>query len=434
MVTALVVVLVGLALWNFYLRPDIDRASVKRMSFPLSGKPSIAVMPFQNLIGNPEQEYFCDGITEAIITALSKTPKLFVIARNSTFTYKGKAVSVQQVCKDLGVRYVLEGSIQRSGDRVRITAQLIDGKTEAHLWGEKYDRELKDIFDLQDQITRNIIIALKVKLTEGEYARIYGRGTNNIEAYLKAMKGMDHVLRWNKNDNEIARQLYQEAISIDPNYTNAYTLLAWTYRHEATYRWTKTPEKSYKTALQLAKKALSLDETNAMPHMVFSLVSSETGDYEMANIEADRALELEPNNADANFLTGVIFSHQGRHEEAIEVLEKATNLSPINPYFHRYLSDCYFHADQYEKSILAAREAIKQKQVAYMTCYVNLIASYTSLGRKQEAQAAVAELHRIDPTYSLAVWKKYMYLLSAHPKYRARIDFEEETARKGGME
>ena len=189
--------------------------------------------PFANISGDPKEDYLSDGITEQIITALSKTPKMLVIARNSVFTYKGKPVMVQQVSEELGVRYVLEGSVQRSGDRVRVTAQLIDAKTGNHLWSERYDRELKDLFALQDDITKNVITALQVKLTQGNIARLLGKGTKNLEAYLKVMKGMRHLLRFNRDDNEIAKQLYGEAIALDPNYAGAYVSLAWTYYHEA---------------------------------------------------------------------------------------------------------------------------------------------------------------------------------------------------------
>jgi TolB-like protein len=191
LVTAAIIIVVAgvLAVWNFYLRPTVEPASVEKMAFPLPEKPSIAVLPFDNMSGDPEQEYFSDGITEEIITALSKTPKLFVIARTSSFRYKGKEIDVRTVGRELGVRYVLEGSVRRSQDQLRITAQLVDAKTGNHLWAERYDRELKDIFAVQDEITKKIIIELQVKLTTGEEARVFGIGTSNLEAYLKVLQG-----------------------------------------------------------------------------------------------------------------------------------------------------------------------------------------------------------------------------------------------------
>jgi len=187
----LALVLAAVAVWQFALRPSpprIEKASKERMAFPLPDKPSIAVLPFANMSDDPKQEFFSDGITEEIITALSKVPRLFVIARNSTFTYKGKPVKVKQVSEELGVRYVLEGSVRKTGDKVRITAQLIDATTANHLWAERYDRDLKDIFALQDEITLKIIEALRVKLTEGEQARVIGKSTGNLNAYLKTLQ------------------------------------------------------------------------------------------------------------------------------------------------------------------------------------------------------------------------------------------------------
>ncbi len=225
---AALLILAGIAItiWSFYQRSEtvpaeiiprkIPAAASSEMAafLPFPDKPSIAVLPFVNISGDSEENYLSDGITEQIITALSKTPKIFVIARNSVFTYKGKPVTVQQVSKKFGVRYVLEGSVQKSGDRLRITAQLIDATTGNHLWAEKYDRELKDIFELEDNIARNVIMALQVKLTEGETARVFGKGTANLEAYLKVQQGLYHVFKWNKADDEIARELYREAIEL----------------------------------------------------------------------------------------------------------------------------------------------------------------------------------------------------------------------------
>jgi len=216
---AVLLILTGAAaaVWNFYPRPAPTPAEVasKKRSSPespdkpvlLPDKPSIAVLPFANISGDPKEDYLSDGITEQIIAALSKTPRMLVIARNSVFTYKGKPVMVQQVSEELGVRYVLEGSVQKSGDKLRITAQLIDAKTGNHLWSERYDRDLKDLFDLQDDITKNVITALQVKLTQGQIAHLLGKGTKNLKACLKTMEGLSHVRRYNKDDNEIAQKV-----------------------------------------------------------------------------------------------------------------------------------------------------------------------------------------------------------------------------------
>jgi TolB-like protein len=207
-------------------RPSVAPASVEKMALPLPDKPSIAVLPFVNVSDDPKQEYFCDGLTEEIITALSKVPKLFVIARNSVFTYKGKPVKVNQVAEELGVRYVLEGSIRKAGDELRITAQLIDALSGHHLWAERYDRNLNDIFAVQDDLTKKIITALQVKLTEGELVRAAARGTKNLEAYLKYLQAMVTVRQFNIESNALAKQLAQEAIALDPEYAMAYRALS----------------------------------------------------------------------------------------------------------------------------------------------------------------------------------------------------------------
>ncbi|MBW1677450.1 MAG: adenylate/guanylate cyclase domain-containing protein, partial [Deltaproteobacteria bacterium] len=260
-IAAVVVVILvagALAIWNFYLRPPFEPASVEKMAFPLPDKPSLAVLPFANMSGDPEQEYFSDGITEEIITGLSKVPRLFVIARNSTFTYKGKPVKVQQVAEELGVRYVLEGSVRKAKDRVRITAQLVDAQTGHHLWAERYNKELKDIFALQDEITIKIITALEVKLTEGEQALVAGGGTDNLDAYLKILQARDLKRHQNIENNHKARRLAEEAIKLDPDYAQAYRWLSGTHVIDVWLDSTKSPRESLRKAIELAKKALSL--------------------------------------------------------------------------------------------------------------------------------------------------------------------------------
>jgi TolB-like protein/class 3 adenylate cyclase len=230
-VIALLVVAGGVAIWKSY-RPStapMEVPFVEKMAFPLPDKPSIAVLPFNNLSEDPNQEYFSDGLTEEIITALGSVPKLFVIARNSTFTYKGKPVKVQQVSEELGVRYVLEGSIKKAGDKVRISAQLIDAITGHHLWAKRYDRNLSDIFAVQDEITKEIITAMQVRLTEGEQVRAAAKGTNNLEAYLKYLQAHELIYRLNPESNALGRQLTEEAIALDPEYAWAYNLLARTH-------------------------------------------------------------------------------------------------------------------------------------------------------------------------------------------------------------
>ena len=411
MIAILAVLIFGggaLAAWHFYLRsapPPAEVASEKTPApkspdetpLPVPAEPSIAVLPFANISGDPKEDYLSDGITEQIITALSKIPRMLVIARNSVFTYKGKPVMVQQVSEELGVRYVLEGSVQKSGDRLRITAQLIDAKTGNHLWSERYDRELKNLFDLQDDITKNVITALQVKLTEGQIASIFSKGTKNLEAYLKLMKGRLHHHRFNKNGNETAKRLYAEAIALDPNYANAYVSLAWTYYNEANFGWTKTPAKSYEKAMELAKKAVSIDKQNAHAYTALANVYAKTGQFEKAMAAQKKALSLDPTSSYVNALSGLTLYNMGKFKEAIRFIKKAIRINPKHPgwYLHA-LGTSYFWTGQYEQAIAALKKRVSLKPSnadAHAFLGIALIAS----GKPQEAIAMLDKALSLNP-------------------------------------
>lgn len=326
-----VVAVVVLGIWQLYLRrPSVEPASVEKMAFPLPEKPSIAVLPFDNMSGDPEQDYFSDGLTEQIISALSKIPYLFVIARNSTFTYKGKPVKVQQVAEELGVRYVLEGSVRKAEDRVQITAQLVDALTGHHMWSESYDRDLKDIFALQDEITMKIVTAMRVKLTSGEQARMFGKGTKNLKAYLKFLQATEQFFLWNKEASVRAKQLLEEAIALDPEFSNAYSFLGSCHLVDAIYGWSKLPPKSIKRVFELAQKALSLDDSLSQPYVTISKIYLLQGKHEKAIAEAQQAVEINPNHGWAISNLGWILRCAGRPDEGIPLLKKAIRLNPIS--------------------------------------------------------------------------------------------------------
>jgi adenylate cyclase len=388
-------------IWNIYFRPDIDPASIDKMAFPLPEKPSIAVLPFKNMSDDPKQAYFSDGITEEIITALSKTPKILVIARDSTFSFKGKSVKIKNIAEELGVRYVLQGSVQKSGDRVRITAQLVDAIKGHHLWAERYDRDLKDIFQLQDEITKKVITELQVGLTEGEQARINAKGTNSIDAYLSCLQGRNHLFRFNKNDNILARHKAEEAIKLDPNYSDAYSLLGKTHIMDVWFKWSESPQKSMKSAFKLAKKALSLQKDNFEAHRILSHIYLLQKQHDKAINECELAVKLAPNAADCIYNLGVILRFSGRSKEAISAFEKAIRLNPIPPPSYLFqLGLTYAFLGEFQKAVEICKEALPRSPND-LVGRVTLIVAYDALGREDEARREAAELLRIDPKFSV---------------------------------
>ncbi len=426
-VVALALVAGGLV-WNFYLRaPRIEPASKEKMAFPLPDKPSIAVLPFVNMSEDPKQEFFADGMTEEIITALSKGPNLFVIASNSTFTYKGKAVKVKQVSEELGVRYVLEGSIQRSGDRIRINAQLIDALTGHHLWAERYDRDVKDIFAIQDEITMKIITALQVKLTSGEMIHVLAKGAKNMDAFTKYLQAVDLWTRLTKETNAQAKKLLEEAIALDPEYPGPYIGLAKTYGMDVFLGTTESPDQSLARAFEFAQKAISLDNTNGAAYSVLSWLYATKKQYEKAIAESERAISLNPNSAESYMRLGLILAYAGRAEEGIPYIQNALRLNPFpSPNYFSNLAMIYCESGHYEKAIEAAKRALQSEPNSPIP-NVTLAISYIRLGWEEEARAAAAEVRRINPKWSLNGYAKNA------PFTQAQVERNIEDLRKAGL-
>lgn len=426
-VIVLLLVIGGLLIWRT-VYPPVEVASLEKMAFPLPDKPSVAVLPFDNLTGDPQQEYFSDGMTEEIITALSKVPNLFVIARNSTFSYKGKPVKIRQVAEELGVRYVLEGSVRRAGDRVRVTAQLIDAIKGHHLWAERYERELKDTFALQDEITGNILSALAVRLTRGEQATIRRKGTDNLEAQLKALQALWYSQRRTKEGHFRARQLAEEVIALDPEYASAYITLAFCHIREVFFGWSKSRKESLEQALELAQKALSLDESSPSGYELLSSIYMFKKQYEKAIAEAERAIALDPNGASAYSQYGTVLQMVGRPQEAIAPLEQAIRINPMAPsiYFRR-LGTAYRDIGRYEEAIVQLKKAINLTPDSLYP-HTALAATYSLSGRDEEARAEVSEVLRIQPKISLeSLAKRVAY------KNKADIDRLIDALRKAGL-
>ncbi len=394
---------------------------------PLPDKPSIAVLPFTNISGDLEQEYFSDGITEDIITDLSKVSALFVIARNSVFTYKGRAVRVQEVSRDLGVRYVVEGSVRKSGNRVRITAQLIDGMSGGHMWAERYDRDLTDIFALQDEITEKIVAALQVKLTEGEQEQVARRYTENLVAYDYFLRGRADQARATKETNAQAREMFERAIELDPNFAGAYAVLSHTYSRDWSYQWSDDTQ-ALERASEAAKKAVTLDDSLPLAHARLAWIYLWRRQHEQAIAEVKRAIFLDPNFAEGYARLGIILTYAGRPGEGIDLVKKAMRLDPhYPPLYLFYLGHAHYLVGQYEEAIAVLKRSFTRNP-DQLPSHLDLAVIYCELGRKEEARAEVAEVLRISPRASLEGQRETMLF-----KDQALLERYLENLRKAGL-
>ena len=400
---ALLQVAGGLVVKKYFDRPPsppVATASLQKAALPLPDKPSIAVLPFENMTGDPKQEYFTDGFTEQIITSLSKIPALFVISRNSTFTYKGKPVKVQQVSEELGVRYVLEGSVQKSSGRIRINVQLIDAISGQHVWAESYDRDLKDIFGLQDEVILKITSAMSVNLTAGEQARAWAEGTKSLEAYLKLMQGREYRCKGNRESNALARRMAEETIALDPKYAEAYALLGATYQVDV-FLGTTRPKDSIAKAIELTQKALAMNGSLADARSRLGVLYSWSGRYDEGIAEAERGVELDPNSGQANFNLAVVLRCAGKSKEAIPVIRKALRLEPIAPdNYVQQLALVYFQTGDCKEAIAACEKGLK-RQPDNLVSRVIMAAVYGSCGREAEARKEAAEVLRINPKFTV---------------------------------
>src|SRR5262245_14396959 len=367
----------------------------------LPGKPSIAVMPFNNMSGDPEQEYFADGIVEEIITALSRMRWLFVIARNSSFTYKGRAVDVKQVGRELGVRYVLEGGVRKAANRVRSTAQLIDASTGADLWADRFERALENIFDLQDQITESVVGAIAPKMEQVEIERAKRKPTESLDAYDYFLRAMAYFHQYTREATDEALQLFYKAIELDPDFSSAYGMAAWCYLRVKANRWIAGGVKETSEAAQLAHRAGTLGREDALAlatgGFALGLV---VGDIEQGATFIDRALVLNPNLASAWSFSGYMRIHLGQPKLAIEHFRRAMRLNPLDPL--QFLAQhgialAHFVAGSYDEASSWAAIALRGNPKHHPTLRV-FAASNALAGRLDDAQKAMARLREIDPT------------------------------------
>jgi adenylate cyclase len=397
---------------RYFFRPPLSPQSSVLVTqaeptpaLPLPDKPSIVVLPFTNISGDPEQEYFSDGVTEDIITDLSKISGLFIIARNSAFTYKGKAVMVQEVGRELGVRHVLEGSVRKAGDQVRITAQLVDATTGGHVWSERYDRPLTDLFVLQDEITQKIVLALKVELLPEEQERLRLFPTGNLEAHDYSWRGAESFWRLSKEDNLRARQMFEKAIALDPTFATAYVNLSATYWVEWTFQWSQDPQ-ALERAFALAQHARDLDDSLHYAHQMLGLLYAQKGQYDLAIAEAQRAVMLAPNWALNYAALGIVLRQAGKPGDAIESIEKGIRLDPhFAAYTSATLGMAYYLAGRYDEALTTLKRHLA-RYPTNPTARLYLAATYSETSQEDAARAEAAEILRVNPQFSLEVWRQ----------------------------
>ncbi|WP_394889393.1 adenylate/guanylate cyclase domain-containing protein [Mesorhizobium sp. AaZ16] len=371
----------------------------------LPEKPSIAVLPFDNMSGDPEQGYFADGITEDIITDLSKVSGLFVIARNSSFAYKGKSPDVRKVSRELGVRYVLEGSVRRAANRVRINAQMIDGTTGGHLWAERYDHGLEDIFAVQDEVTRTIVSALRVKLTAGEEARRESRGKVDPEAYDLLIRSRQTMLQLSAMSSMEARRMLERVIAIEPELAAAYARLSIIAFAEYVNRWNDATPEDLTRALELAHKAIEMDEAEPQGHISLSIALAWTRHLDEAEVSAERAVTLDPNSADAHTAIGNITEFQGRLEEAVAHYTRAHRLDPQFDMSLHFLGRALLVLGRYDEAEIAFKKRLTLAPRSDMTRFY-LACLYGLTGRHDEARRYWRETLEVNPNFSFDHLKK----------------------------
>jgi adenylate cyclase len=394
----------ALASYHFYFRSaplSKKPASEAKTSISLNEKPSIAVLPFINLSGNPEQAYFSDGITNDIITDLSKFQELWVIASNTVFTYKDKPVKIKDIHRDLGVRYVLEGSVQKVGGKVRINVQLIDAAADHHIWAERYDKDFKDLFKLQNELVQSIVTKLAIQIDETERKRIMKKKTGDLQAYDYLLRGWEYIYQNTREGNKQARRMFQQAIDIDSSYSSAYAALSWSHLFDFLYGWTVFPEKSLERAQDLAKKALSLDETSALAHSALGTVYLRRKQYELAIGELQQAIKLNPNDTQSQSQLGSVMLYSGRKDAAIYWLESALRLNPHISFGDlMVLGQAYYLSGRYEDAITILNTGLAENP-NYVGYYIMLAAAYARAGRIEAAKRPAREVLRLDPFFEV---------------------------------
>ncbi len=390
--------------WSASAAPEAAKTLTSTRLQPVSHKPSIAVLPFDNMSGDPDQEYFADGISEDIITALSRIRWLFVIARNSTFVHKGKAVDVRQLSQELGVRYVLEGSVRKAGTRVRVTTQLIDASSSNHLWANRYDRELDDIFALQDEITGTIVGSIDSELRGAEQDRARHKPTSNLNAWDLYQRGNWHLNRFTKQDNETARQLFEKAATADPQFALAHAGRALAGVTDVIMRFVDEPSLTVENALRSAERAKELDDREALTHYALGRAFGLAGDQEAAIANLEKAIALNPSFAVAHHGMAFALKAAGRARESLPHIAMAIQLSPNDPMlwgFYVNNASSHYQLKDYEAAEAWARKSAQENEREYWP-NLFLAAALAQQDKLKVARRAVAKALSLNPTLSLS--------------------------------
>jgi adenylate cyclase len=379
-------------------------AGSSRPALPLPGKPSIAVLPFQNMSGDPEQEYFADGMVEEIITALSRFRQLFVIARNSTFTYKGQAADVKQVSRELGVRYVLEGSVRKGGNRVRVTAQLIDAASSAHVWAERYDRDVSDVFAVQDEITASVAGVIEPTLADVEQQRVLRKPPERLDAWEAYQRGLWHFNKFGPEENQTAQTFFRRTIELDPNFAPGHYGLALALQWDIWHYSTRPFSEVQGAPLTEARIAVSLDDKDAMAHAVLAHMTMWGGEWEAAIAEARTAFALNPNSAFVLSMLGCVLGFGGHREEALNRLQQAMRASPHDPLlwlWTLWTGVIQFNSRKFDAAVERLRQVVRLRP-GYNQSKVLIAASLAHLGRIDEARELLegARAQIVDPRFS----------------------------------
>lgn len=406
-VACVAVIILGLALtWFQPWRTDETRSSLNFSDSPLPDQPSIAVLPFANMSNDEDQEYFSDGITDDLITDLSKLRALIVIARNSSFAYKNKAIDVRQVGKELGVRHILQGSVRKSGDLLRVNAQLVDTETGDHIWAERFDRPLENIFLIQDEIGQKITASLDIALSEGEQARIWRQTTNDPEAYELFLRGRAEYLRFNPEANYRAQQALEKAVELDPNFAEAWVKLSWVHGMAASSGWSESKTASLQESWNCVNRALELDESLADVHARLFELYGVDGDPAHASQAIEKAVALNPNGAKNIAIYAFDLASQNRIEEALTAMQKAMRLNPNPPtWYLNVLGHIYLAADRNDDAVNILEDCTARSP-EYISCAVRLTIAYMAVGREEDARGQAKEVLRINPKFSSSAWVK----------------------------